>query len=179
MSCISYDEALTSTINIARKLVYRTVPEYLREEALAECNLSLLSAIRKFNPDRGVAFSSYVYLWYKDAINKTLNLSFKLAYPKDKYKDCVDTLHSLIFVDSNDVEIESGDYFDTNYIDDIKVVSKLLKHLDKTELIVIKQYYGIGCEPRSLTQITNGKCKQYNSVVYRRAMDKLKKAANV
>jgi RNA polymerase primary sigma factor len=124
-------------------------------------NLGLIQAAKKFDISIGAKFSSYGGYWIRMEIMKLLNTHMEnIKIPIHKQKEGFKIHVERIF---QDIEFTSEvEEQDDSYEERIAQVMNALNKLPLKQQKVIKEYFGIGCDRKSLVNIgiENAQMKQ-------------------
>lgn len=151
-------------------------------DLIAEGNVGLMRAIRKFDGDKGYKFISYAVHWIKQSIREAL----------DK-RNTMDTDDLPVNQESNDFDNdkESMKCSSDNYLyeenlepirhkEEIKVVGLLMNYLSDKEKIVVSKYYGLnGAKQKTLDEIGQelGLTKERVRQINEKSFKKMRSAA--
>jgi RNA polymerase primary sigma factor len=151
---------LRFVFDVAKKYKGSGVP---MEDLIAEGNIGMITAIKKFNLDYDVKFFCYAVWWIKQSMQafiknkqKSLNIekgedelnsNIKQNAISDNEDEIVNKRETILSneEDERNKEIEKSQKV---------VVDRLLVNLDKREKLIIEQYYGLnGNKERNLDEI--------------------------
>lgn len=161
------------------------------EDIIAEGNIGLIKAARKFNPQMGTRFITYAAWWVRAEIEKAIReTSIGIRFPANKYKEMEDPKWNILSLDIPlnpiDAEISLKDIVVDKYNpspeedfiknETIDSVRKALKKLSLKERYILERRFGFdGCKPASLEQVGRelGFCKERIRQIQKQSMEKL------
>lgn len=131
---------LRFVIMIAKR--YRPVTDVSFADLIAEGNIGLIKAAYKFDPNRGIKFSSYAVWWIKASIKECI----------DKYKDKVeftleDDKQMINLTEKDDFYSDVNEEFEqkmNNLQSRQSAIEDLVKCLEEREKKIILLFFGLG-----------------------------------
>lgn len=161
-----------------KKLVIKIAKGYAKsreilEELIGEGTIGLVRASKKFDPDKGVPFSSFAWIYINNEIKDFLKkhdrntISFDSVFSSDGLL-LSETLadHKTMNAEQNMIRMElSG------------ALAKGIEQLHPREAWIMRRYYGLdGFEPMTMQEIGEyiGVSKQYINQLHKESLDFLK-----
>lgn len=153
-------KARNEILNSNLRFVFETAKKYrgagvAMEDLIAEGNVGLVKAIKKFNLAYDVKFFSYAVWWIRQSMQsfiKKRQLSMNIEKGDDEFNSIV---KENAMTDDEDEIVSKKDVILSNEEDEINkeisnnqkvVVEKLMVGLDGREKMIIEQYYGLNGE---------------------------------
>jgi len=133
----SRDELITSNLSLVVKIAMKYRDRGLElKELICEGNSGLIIAATRFNPKLDNKFSTYAYIWIKQAILAAINDNNQWNSYSDNNVLNYDSYNEKeLVVDMNEFEDEGNN--------GMKDIIRKIDGLPKRDSIIVKHYYGI------------------------------------
>lgn len=153
---------LRFVFDVAKKYKGSGVP---MEDLIAEGNIGMITAIKKFNLDYDVKFFCYAVWWIKQSMQAFIKNKQKSLNIEKEEDELNSHIRQNSVSDNEDEIVNKKETILSNEEDERNkeieknqkvVVDRLLVNLDKREKLIIEQYYGLnGNKEQNLDEIGN------------------------
>lgn len=138
---------LKYVVTVAKKFSWSGIPIY---DLISEGNLGLITAAKKFNPEKGTKFITYARWWITQSIQSFVDNS--------GYDVEITHMDDYIFNDENGVD-DTVNYDFEEEVHDIQgrtnAINELLSCLNKREFRILQSYFGLnGEKEKTLDEIS-------------------------
>lgn len=168
---------------LANRLLSRARPYLERDDLIAVGTEALLRAARRFDPERGVSFTSFVYLRVRGAMLESIGLVGPHSRGKVRRRagrpESSRVLPTICPFDDRRVSLHRTEEIEqalTSAIDNARFASRIdraIDELDRNDQVIIRRHYFGG---DSLLDIGRdlGRSKSWASRVHSRALSRLR-----